>query len=82
MTMTREQAKQYALEQINKEIEQHGEDGIAMRSPCVGKCVWTWREFKMAVLNDECLENANDNPIDMVLSLHKYLIEHGQKGLI
>lgn len=80
--MTREEARQYALEQVNKEIEQHGEDGIAMMSPCVGKCVWTWGEFKKAILNDECLENANDNPIDMILGLHKYLIEHGQKGLI
>lgn len=80
--MTREEARQYALEQVNKEIEQHGEDGIAMMSPCVGKCVWTWGEFKTTILNDECLENANDNPIDMILSLHKYLVEHGQKGLI
>lgn len=80
--MTREEARQYALEQVNKEIEQHGEDGIAMRAPCVGKCVWTWGEFKTAILNDECLENTDDNPIDMILSLHKYLIEHGQKGLI
>jgi hypothetical protein len=80
--MTREEARQYALEQVNKEIEQHGEDGIAMKSPCVGKCVWTWGEFKAAILNDECLENTNDNPIDMILDLDKYLIVHKQKGLI
>lgn len=80
--MTREQAKQYALNEVNKEIEQHGEDGIAMRSPCVGKCVWTWGEFKKAILNDECLENTDYNPIDAILGLDKHLIVHRQKGLI
>ena len=80
--MTREEARQYALEQVNKDIEQRGEDGIAMRAPCVGKCAWTWGELRTAILNDECLENTDANPIDMILSLHKHLIEHGQKGLI
>lgn len=80
--MTREEAKQYALEQVNKEIEQHDENGIAMRSPCVGKCVWTWGEFKTAILNDECLENTDYNPIDAILGLDKHLIVHRQKGLI
>ncbi len=80
--MTREEAKQYALEQVNKDIEQHGEDCIAMRAPCVGKCIWTWGEFKAAILNDECLENTDYNPIDKILGLHKHLIAHGQKGLI
>jgi len=82
MTMTREEAKQYALEEVNKEIEQYGEYGIVMRSPCVGKSVWTWGEFKTAILNDECLENTDDNPIDMILGLHNHLIVHRQKGLI
>jgi len=80
--MTREEAKQYALKQVDKDIEQHGEDGIAMRSPCIGKCVWTWGELKMAILKDECLENTDFNPIDKILGLHKHLIIHRQKGLI
>lgn len=80
--MTREEAKQYAIEEVNKEIEQYGEYGIAMRAPCVGKCVWTWGELKTAILNDECLENTDYNPIDAILGLHKHLIIHRQKGLI
>lgn len=80
--MTREEARQYAIEQVNKEIEQHDENGIAMRAPCVGKCVWTWGEFKTAILNDECLENTDYNPIDAILGLDKHLIVHRQKGLI
>lgn len=80
--MTREAARQYAIEQVNKEIEQHDENGIAMRAPCVGKCVWTWGEFKTAILNDECLENTDYNPIDAILGLDKHLIVHRQKGLI
>jgi len=80
--MTREEARQYALEQVNKDIEQHGEYGIAMRSPCVGKCVWTWGELRTAILNDECLENTDYNPIDAILGLDKHLIVHRQKGLI
>lgn len=79
--MTREQAKQIALKEVERQIEQHGENAVAFRAPQCGKNIWTWGEYKTAILNDECLENSNFNPIDGVLRLHKHFINKGKKGL-
>ena len=65
--ITREEAKKILLESVQKEIKKHGEDAIALMSPCIGKCSWTWKEYKDAVENDTNLENTSMNPIDTYL---------------
>jgi len=66
--MTREEAKQILLQQFENDIKKHGEDGIALMSPRVGKDHWTYKECKEAVVNDTDLEDCEDsNPIDALL---------------
>lgn len=67
--MTREEAKQLALSEVQKNIEKYGEDTVFNRAPKVGKNSWTWGEVRDAILKDECLEETDSNPIDMILNL-------------
>ena len=41
--MTRIEAQQYLLTEVEKEILEHGEDGIALMCPQPGKNSWTWK---------------------------------------
>ena len=77
--MTRNEAKQIALNAINKEIELHGEDYIYMLAPQRGKNSWTLREAKESILEDKKLENSNTNLIDGILNLDKYMKEQTKK---
>ena len=77
--MTRNEAKQIALDAINKEIELHGEDYIYMLAPQRGKNSWTLREAKESILEDKELENSNTSLIDGILNLDKYLKEQTNK---
>jgi hypothetical protein len=78
--MTRIEAQQYLLKEVEKEILEHGEDGIALMCPQPGKNFWTWKEYKEAVINDTDLESCKDsNPIDAVLNLEKWKKEHNNK---
>lgn len=78
--MTRIEAQQYLLKEVEKEILEHGEDGIALMCPQPGKNYWTWKEYKEAVINDTDLEYCKDsNPIDAVLNLEKWKKEHNNK---
>ena len=78
--MTRIEAQQYLLKEVEKEILEHGEDGIALMCPQPRKNFWTWKEYKEAVINDTDLENCKDsNPIDAVLNLDKWKKEHNNK---
>ena len=79
--MTRNEAKQIALDAINKEIELHGEDYIYMLAPQRGKNSWTLREAKESILEDKELENSNTNLIDGILNLDKYLKEQTNKTI-
>ena len=78
--MTRNEAKQIALNAINKEIELHGEDYIYMLAPQRGKNSWTLREAKESILEDKELENSNTNLIDGILNLDKYMKEQTKKN--
>lgn len=78
--MTREQAKEFALSEINKFIQKEGLDGIVKLAPKLGKNFWTAREYLEAIEQDECMEE-NSNPIDDVLNLEKYLNERGKSLL-
>ena len=78
--ITRQQAQQWLLKEIDREIKERGEDYIYMCSPMPCKNSWTLAEYKKAVNNDECLENAH-NPIDDVMQYEKYMQERGLKGL-
>ena len=80
--MTREQAKKYLLQYVEDSISEHGENGIALLCPKIGKCSWSWKEYKEAVVNDTDLEDCeNSNPIDGILKLDKYLKEKTGHGL-
>ena len=79
--MDREAAKKLLLKSVDKEIKKHGEDAIAMMSPRRGKCSWTWKEYKEAIINDTSLAEIDDNPIDDILNFNKYLIEKRGYGL-
>jgi hypothetical protein len=78
--MTRDEAKQIALNAINKEIELHGEDYICVLAPQKGKNSWTLREAKESILEDKKLENSGSNLIDGILNLDKYMKERAKKA--
>lgn len=74
--MTREEAKQIAMKMIDAEITKHGEDGIFMRSPKIGKSSWTNKEAKESILEDRPLEDScGHNIIDSVLEYYRYIGE-------
>ena len=78
--MTREEAKQILLEEIEEYIKKEGEDGIALQCPKLGKNSWTWKEYKEAVINDTDLEGCEDsNPIDTLIDLENWRKEHNNK---
>lgn len=81
--MTRKEAQQIALKEIEEGIRQDGEDAVFMMSPKTGKCSWTYKEAKEAVLEDKCLEDSGGtNLIDMVLEYEKYVKEHNINSTI
>lgn len=78
--MTREQAKYILLQDVDEEIRNNGEDGIALMCPQPGKNSWTWKEYKEAVMNDTDLEGCEDsNPIDTLLDLENWRKEQNNK---
>jgi len=77
--MTREEAKQIALNAVNKEIELHGEDYIYIASPQKGKNTWTLKEAKESIIKDTTLENSGTNLIDGILNLDKYVKKYANK---
>ena len=76
--MTREEAKEFALKEIEKCISKEGENAIFAMSPKTGKCSWTYKEAKESILKDECLESTNNNLIDMVLDYENYKNKRSQ----
>lgn len=68
--MTREEAKQLALSEVQKNIEKYGKDTVFSRAPKVGKNSWTWGEVRDAILADKYLEETHYNPIDIILKLY------------
>lgn len=76
--LTREEARQMALIDIEKEISKYGEDHVMCCCPMPGKNSWTAKEYKEAILKDKCLENTNSKPIDDYLKLEKWYNERGK----
>lgn len=76
--MTREEAKEIALKEIEKGISKEGENAIFVMSPKTGKCSWTYKEAKESILRDEYLEGTNNNLIDMVLNYENYKNKRSQ----
>lgn len=73
---TREKAKQIALEMIDAEITKHGEEGIFMYAPKIGKNSWTNREARESILEDKPLEDSCEyNLIDSILEYYRYIGE-------
>ena len=80
--MTRYQAKVVELFHLDKDIRivGHTYDDIFLQAPQTGKNTWTYGEYKCAVENDTELENGY-NPIDAILALDKWTIEHNGMNL-
>ena len=77
--ITRKEAKDFLLKQIDREISEHGEDFIFMAAPQPGKNTWTLAEYRKAIEDDDFLENGGDTkPIDDQLSYVKWLEDHGK----
>ena len=79
--VTREQAKNRALEMVNELISKNGGNSISFSCPRKGKCSWTNNEVKQAILNDSNLydgtiEVKGTNPIDDVFRYLQYAEEH------
>lgn len=71
--MTREEAKQLALKEVEEGIRKNGENAIFMMSPKIGKDSWTWKEAKESILEDKALEDSgNYNLIDSILKYDEY----------
>ena len=85
--ITRKQAQEISLKSIEEEMRRENKtlDDICMMSPRRGKCSWTFREYKEAIMEDKPLaglENeTNETPIDEILNLEKYLNEKGKSLL-
>lgn len=77
----RNRAKEYALNEINRLIELHGENHIYCRAPQPGKNSWTLGEIKDSIEGDYVPEGLTENVIDETLRLHVYLVERGKTGL-
>ena len=58
--MTREEARQMALELIDSEIAKHGGDKVFIACPKPGKNSWTLDEVREAVVNDTRTEGGID----------------------
>ena len=80
--VTREEARQKAIESINDLIRKEGGDAVMLKSPRIGKCSWTNNEVKQAILDDRNLleddgtEVEGTNPVDMYYDYMKYAEEH------
>lgn len=76
--ITREEARQRALDAINEIIRKEGGQSKGLMSPCRGKCTWTNMEVKQAIVADRNLldENGKEingmNPVDDMLRYLQY----------
>lgn len=79
--ITREQARQRALDAINEIIRKEGGQAKGLMSPRKGKCSWTNMEVKQAIIADRNLldENGKEikgmNPVDDMLRYLQYAEE-------
>lgn len=77
--MTREEAKMYALETIEGEMQGcDPNDGFCQE----GDKVFSFNDMIQAVENDTCLEGTNYNPIDNIIELDEELRANGEPGLL
>lgn len=74
--MTREEAKKFAINWAQMQIDKFGPDHVFMRAPKRGKNTWTNQEVMDSILNDTPLEGCNDNLIDQIIALDKWAQEH------
>lgn len=73
--LSRKQAQQELLDELNKEKEKKSLDSIFMVAPCVGKNSWTLREVIKSVETDTPLEGCQGNGsnlIDMHIKYDEY----------
>ena len=76
--ITREQARQRALEAINEIIRKEGGQANGLMSPRKGKCAWTNLEIKQAIVEDRNLidydgkEIKGMNPVDDMFRYLQY----------
>lgn len=77
--VTREEARQRALDSINAIIAKEGGQSKGLMAPRRGKCSWTNLEVKQAIIADRNLldENGKEikgmNPVDDMLRYLQYV---------
>lgn len=81
--VTRNQARQKALDCTNEMIKQHGGNAAAITMLRRGKCTWTWNEYKQAIIDDCDLKDGDKfvegtNPID---DFYRYMVYREEKKL-
>lgn len=78
--MDRETAKQLAIAMYEERVRVYGRDTTAVKSPCVGKCSWTYGELYDAAVADVSPENMNTTAADDMLLLNDfYIIQYGRE---
>lgn len=76
--ITREQARQRALDAINEITRKEGGQAKGLMSPRKGKCAWTNLEIKQAIIEDRNLldydgtEIKGTNPVDDMFRYLQY----------
>lgn len=74
--MTREEAKNIAINWAQMQIDKFGPDHVFMSAPQPVKNTWTNQEVMDSIINDTPLEGSNDNLIDQIIALDKWEQEH------
>ena len=78
--MDREIAKQLAIAMYEDALSVYGRDAIAVKSPCVGKCTWTYGELYDAAVADVPPENMRTTATeDMLLFNDFWIKQHGRE---
>ena len=83
--VTREEARQRALDAINEIIRKEGGQSKGLMATRRGKCTWTNMEVKQAIVADRNLldENGQEingmNPVDDMLRYLQYVEERKLK---
>jgi hypothetical protein len=75
--MTREEIRQWLIDEFNILIGKHGEDGIFAAAPQPGKNTWTYKEALDSVLNCSVMENYGTDLVDDMDRYQEYCKEHG-----
>ena len=75
--MSREEIRQWLIDEFKILIEKHGEDGIFVAAPQPGKNTWTYKEAMDSVVNGGIMENYGSDLVDDMDRYQEYCKERG-----